>query len=229
MTACGAVIGEGSASLEPAASTSSSSRGATADHGLRSDNHTWRTCLANQASPAGRRGGATGPVAAPGSTRRTAPGRTAAIVDGAPAAAGPRPRGGAPVVRSRWPVHADRVGRLAQGLGAAPAEEEEKHEIILPDTAEICAYRYESPAFRVFGTHTRPGAGGGEPGSQGRRHAVTGSRQERREARRKRLEGPAAYHLPPQPPALASWAGICPPSPVQTVKVELTSMSKPSS
>ena len=33
----------------------------------------------------------------------------------------PRPRGGGPAVRSRWPVHADRVRRLAQGHGAAPS------------------------------------------------------------------------------------------------------------
>jgi hypothetical protein len=49
------------------------------------------------------------------------PGRKAAIADEATAAAGPRPRGGAPAVRSRWPIHADRVGRLARGHDAAPS------------------------------------------------------------------------------------------------------------
>ena len=34
-----------------------------------------------------------------------------------------------------------------------PVDEDEKHGVILPDTAEICAFRYESPAFRIFGTH----------------------------------------------------------------------------
>jgi hypothetical protein len=43
-----------------------------------------------------------------------------------------------------------------------------------------------APFMGWFGA--RRGAGGGEPGSQERRFAVTRSRQERREARRKRLE-----------------------------------------
>ena len=77
-------------------------------------------------SPAERRGGASAPGAVPAPTPRTAPGRTAAIVDGAAAAAGPRPRGGGPAVRSRSPVHADRVGRLAPGHGEAPSRRRRK-------------------------------------------------------------------------------------------------------
>jgi len=35
-----------------------------------------------------------------------------------------------------------------------PSRGRRKDETILPGTAEICAYGYESPAFRVLGTHT---------------------------------------------------------------------------
>jgi len=34
-----------------------------------------------------------------------------------------------------------------------PSRGRRKDETILPGTAEICAYGYESPAFRVLGTH----------------------------------------------------------------------------
>jgi hypothetical protein len=91
-----------------------------------------------------------------------------ATVEGPAAVEGPVSVGGpaasaAPVaarapaasVRSRWPVRADRVDDWLKDTTQRPVDEEEKHGVILPDTAEICAFRYESPAFRVFGTHNR--------------------------------------------------------------------------
>lgn len=54
-------------------------------------------------------------------------------------------------------------------MAQRPVDEEEKHEVILPDTAEICAFRYGSPAFRVFGTHTlEPRSPAGAGGDRGR-------------------------------------------------------------